>query len=47
VITLESGIKPPGIYDVTWNAGNQASGVYYCRLQAGEFLETKKLLLVK
>jgi hypothetical protein len=47
VITLEKGIKPPGIYDVTWYAANQASGVYYCRLQAGEFLETKKLLLIK
>jgi hypothetical protein len=47
VITLERGIKPPGIYDVTWNASNQASGQYYYRLQAGEFIETKKLLLIK
>jgi endoglucanase len=47
VITLEGGIKPPGIYDVTWNAANEASGAYYYRLQAGEFLETKKLLLIK
>jgi hypothetical protein len=47
VITLDRGIRPPGIYDVTWNAANQASGAYYYRLQAGDFLETRKLLVIK
>ena len=36
-----------GSYSVKWNAGNFSSGVYFYRIQAGSFTETKKLLLVK
>ena len=38
--------KPPGYYQVQWNA-NVPSGVYFYRLQAGEFVETKKMMLIK
>jgi hypothetical protein len=37
----------PGEYTVTWNAGNFPSGVYYCRMVAGNFISTKKMILVK
>jgi len=37
----------PGIYEVNWNAGSYTSGVYFYKLQAGDFAETKKMVLVK
>jgi len=37
----------PGHYMVRWNAANQPAGLYFYRLQAGEFTRTAKMLLVK
>jgi hypothetical protein len=37
----------PGTYEVEWNAQNYTSGVYFYRLQSGEFVDTKKLVLLK
>ncbi|MFQ5799537.1 MAG: T9SS type A sorting domain-containing protein, partial [Bacteroidota bacterium] len=45
--TLVSENLHPGRYNVRWNARGVSSGIYFYRLQAGEFLETKKLVLVK
>jgi len=39
--------KPAGNYEVTWNAANLPSGVYFYQLNAGSFTATKKLLLLK
>jgi Secretion system C-terminal sorting domain len=36
-----------GVYTAMWNASGFASGVYYYRIIAGNFIETKKLLLLK
>ena len=36
-----------GEYEVAWNAFNFPNGIYFYRLSSGEFVETKKLLLVK
>jgi hypothetical protein len=36
-----------GTYQTTWNASNFSSGVYFYRIQAGDFSETKKLILLK
>jgi hypothetical protein len=36
-----------GYYSVKYNAGNLSSGIYYYRLSAGEFVTTKKMMLVK
>jgi hypothetical protein len=47
VATLVSEKKPAGAHEVGWNAGDLPSGVYVYRLQAGEFNEAKKVLLVK
>ncbi|HTY10223.1 MAG TPA: 5'-nucleotidase C-terminal domain-containing protein [Bacteroidota bacterium] len=47
VAELVDGQLKAGEYTVTWNAGNFASGVYFCRMEAGTFISTKKLLLLK
>jgi hypothetical protein len=39
--------KNPGVHEVKFNASNLPSGVYFYRLQAGSFTETRKLLLVR
>ena len=47
VATLVNGEMNPGRYTLQWNAENLPSGVYFYRLQAGRFAETKKLVLMK
>ena len=47
VATLVNEVKQPGTYTVTWDAIGLSSGVYFCRLQAGKFVDTKKLVLLK
>jgi len=47
VKTLVSENKQPGEYEVEWNANDVSSGVYYYRLQAGTFIDVKKMLLLK
>lgn len=52
VKTLVSGEKARGTYDITWDGhdskGNSvSSGVYFYRLNAGKFSETKKMVLLK
>lgn len=45
--TLVDEEKPAGTYEVTWYAGNLPSGVYFYRLKAGEYISTKKMILMK
>jgi photosystem II stability/assembly factor-like uncharacterized protein len=47
VATLVNSNLKSGSYTVDWNAGGYSSGVYFYRLQAGDFTETKKMILVK
>ena len=47
VATLVIGVKRAGIYNVDWDAWRLATGVYFCVFQAGEFRETKRMLLMK
>jgi hypothetical protein len=47
VTALVNETKSPGTYEVQWNAEKFASGVYYYRLQAGDFVQTKKLMLLR
>jgi hypothetical protein len=47
VATLVNAIEEPGYKSVTWNGKEVPSGVYFYRLQAGSFIETKKLLLLR
>jgi hypothetical protein len=47
VTTLVNEVKSPGRYTVDFDGSNLASGVYFYRLQAGDFTQTKRLLLLK
>jgi hypothetical protein len=47
VARLVNEVKQPGSYEVTWDATGLASGMYMYRLQAGGFVETKKLMLLR
>jgi len=44
---LVNEVKNAGNYNVTFDASNLPSGVYFYRISAGEFIQTKKLLLLK
>ena len=39
--------KSAGSYEVQWDASNVPSGIYFYRLQAGEYMETKKMVVLK
>lgn len=47
VAVLINGLRNAGYYSVIFNGTNLSSGVYFYRLQAGAYSETKKLLLLK
>ncbi len=47
VAILAEGFYPAGHHSMLFNAANLPSGVYFARLQAGDFTQTRKLLLVK
>lgn len=47
IATLVNERKTPGSYSVKWNASNFSSGIYFYKLIAGEFSETRRMLLLK
>jgi len=47
VVKTFSGTHDAGTYEETWDAGASASGVYYYKLVAGNFSQTKKMVLLK
>jgi hypothetical protein len=47
VSALVNEVKPAGSYEVTFSAEQLASGIYYYRINAGEFSFTKKMILMK
>ncbi len=52
VITLHEAEKPPGSYEIQWNGMNEAgnvvnTSVYFCRLEAGSYSQTIKMLYLK
>jgi len=47
VATLVNRELSAGTYTTQWNAADAASGVYFYRMSAGDFVDTKKLLLLK
>ena len=47
VATLVNEKREPGTYQVTWNAAGFPSGTYFCRLTAGSYTDTKKVVLLR
>lgn len=47
VAILANEEKSPGKYSLAFNASMLSSGIYFYRIQAGDFMETKKLILLK
>ena len=47
VETIVDEEQGPGVYRVQWNAKDKASGIYFCRLQAGDFMDIKKMILLR
>jgi len=47
VATLVNERLSAGSYEVDWNANNYGSGVYFYKLEAGDYAETRKMLFLK
>ncbi len=47
VATLVDEYKPAGSYEVDFDASGLSSGIYFYKLQAGNFVATKKMILMK
>jgi hypothetical protein len=47
VVVLVNGRQAAGSYNIMLNGAGLSSGVYFYRLQAGSFVATKKMMLVK
>ncbi len=47
VATLADGSFSGGTHRLVWNAEGMASGAYFCRMRAGDYTETRRMLFVK
>ncbi len=47
VNTLVNEIKQPGYYTAIFEGSSLSSGVYFYRIQAGSFIETRKMIILK
>lgn len=47
VIELVHEEKNAGFYEITWNANNLSNGVYIYTMRSGNFVDSKKLILLK
>ncbi len=47
VATLVDEEKPVGSYEVEFNASKLTSGIYFYKIKAGSYVETKKMILIK
>ncbi len=47
VVTLIDEEKPAGNYEIEFDASGLSSGVYFYKLQAGSFVQTRKMILIK
>jgi hypothetical protein len=47
IATLVNEEKQPGIYEVEFDATDFTSGIYFYQLKAGNYLETRKMVMLK
>jgi hypothetical protein len=46
VETLVNETKESGIHRVSWNVVGKATGIYFCRITAGDFKHTRKMVVI-
>lgn len=44
---LFNGVQTPGTHEVTWNAANYSSGIYFYKMEGDNFVQVRKMVLVK
>lgn len=47
VTLLDEGMQSGGSHELIWDAADNPSGIYFYRLQSGEFSQTKKMVLLR
>jgi hypothetical protein len=47
MVTLVSERQPAGTYRVQWDASGMASGIYLYRLEAGNSVQIRKMILAR
>jgi beta-glucosidase len=47
ITTLIDGEKPAGMHTVSWDASHLSSGMFFYRLKVGDFVDVKKMILMK
>ncbi len=47
IVTLLNEVKSPGTYKIKFDGSDLPGGIYFYRINAGNFAETKKLILLK
>jgi len=47
IVTLVDEVKQAGFYNVRWNASNCANGIYFYSIVAKDFIQTRKMILLK
>lgn len=47
IIKLVNEEKPAGTYELTWNAENLPSGIFFYQLRTNSFIENKKMILLR
>ena len=47
VATLVNEEKSAGNYEIIFDASQLSSGIYFYKMQAGSFVETKKMILLR
>jgi hypothetical protein len=47
IAVLFNEIKPAGKYSIEFNGSNLSSGIYFYKLESGDFSETKRMILLK
>jgi len=45
--TLVNKSHTPGNYQLTWDGSEYASAVYFYRIEAGDYVQTRKMLLLR
>ena len=47
IAKLANGFYLPGNYELLWDASNEASGIYFVRMNANNQISSQKIILVK